>query len=73
MAAIAGTVFFLAVLAVAASVIWFTLAPRLDRIAFLLRYGPVLGAELPPQPRVLLRGRSMPLRVAAPQRLRLAA
>ena len=73
MAAVAGTIFFLTVLAFAGWVIGSTLVPRLDRIGFLLRYGPVIGAELPAQPRAMLRGRSVPLRVAAPARLRQAA
>jgi hypothetical protein len=79
MAAIAGTMFFLMVLGFAGWVIASTIAPRLDRIAFLLRYGPAVGSKLPAHSnvsRITLRERSAPGRVAPAMRpapLRLAA
>lgn len=73
MAGIAAMAFFMAVLAFAGWVIVESVRPRLGRIAFLLQYGPVLGADLPPPPRVTVRGRSVPLRVSMPSRLRAAA
>lgn len=48
-----------------------TIRPRLGRILFLLEHGPLPTAALPP--RVMLRGRSAPVRVTAPRRLRVAA
>jgi hypothetical protein len=50
-----------------------TARPRLGRILFLLQYGPVVGAALPPAPRVTLRGRPVPMRMTVPARLRAAA
>ena len=72
MAAIFGTLFFLAVFAVALWSIVDSVRPQLGRILFLLQYGPVIGAELPPAPRTMARQRPMPVRSTAP-RLRLAA
>lgn len=71
--AIAGTLFFLAILGFAAWVIVDSVRPRIARIGFLLRYGPVIGAELPGPSRAMVRGRSVPLRVSVPPRLRAAA
>ena len=73
MAGIAAMMFFLAVLAFAGWVIVETLRPRLGRIAFLLQYGPTIGVALPPPSRFMVRGRSVPLRVSMPARLRVAA
>ena len=73
MVAILGTMFFMAVLAVSIASIVHSVRPHLGRIAFLLQYGPVNGAELPPAPRVTLRGRSVPVRMTVPARLRAAA
>ncbi|MEZ0243528.1 MAG: hypothetical protein ACAH11_09150 [Sphingomonas sp.] len=73
MAAIFGTLFFMAVMAVSVWSIVDSVRPRLGRIAFLLQYGPVGGAELPPAPRVTLRGRQVPMRMVMPDRLRAAA
>ena len=73
MAAIAGTIFFLAVLVLSGTVIVETARPRMGRILFLLRHGPLTAAQLPAAPRVMVRGRSLPLRVTAAPRLRAAA
>jgi hypothetical protein len=74
MAAIAGGLFFIGVAGFAVWSIVATLRPRLGKIAFLLQYGPAIGAELPAAPlRVTLRGRPVPLRVSGPASLRLAA
>ena len=73
MAAAAGAIFFLSVLAFAGWTIVATVRPRLGRIGFLLEYGPAIGAALPPQPRVTSRGRSLPIRMAARSPLRAAA
>lgn len=73
MAAVAGFCFFAGVLALAGWTIVATVRPRLGRIAFLLQYGPAVGAELPPAPRVTVRGRSVPMRVTVPAQLRAAA
>ena len=74
MAAIAVSLFFIGVAAFAVWSIVSTLRPRLAKIAFLLQYGPVIGADLPAAPpRVTLRGRPVPLRVTGPASLRLAA
>lgn len=72
MAAVLGTMFFLAVLGFACWVIADSIAPRMGRILFLLEYGPVIGAELPPAPRVTVRPRPVPAHVPA-ARLRAAA
>jgi hypothetical protein len=66
-------VLFGAVLAVSVWSIVETVRPRMGRILFLLQYGPVAGAALPPAPRVTLRGRPVPMRVTVPARLRAAA
>ena len=73
MVAILGTMFFMAVMAVSVWSIVDSVRPRLGRIAFLLQYGSVGGVELPPAPRVTLRGRSVPVRMTVPARLRAAA
>lgn len=73
MAAIAGTMFFMGVLAFAGWVIVESLRPRLGRILFLLQYGPVIDAPLPGPTRVTMRGRAVPFRVSMPPRLRAAA
>ena len=72
MAAVLGTMFFLAVLGFAGWTIVDTLRPRMGRILFLLEYGPVIGAELPPAPRVTVRPRPVPAHLTA-ARLRAAA
>ena len=73
MVAILGTMFFMAVMGVSIWSIVDSVGPRLGRIAFLLQYGPVGGGELPPAPRVTLRGRSVPVRMTVPARVRAAA
>ena len=73
MVAILGTMFFMAVMGVSIWSIIDSVRPRIGRIAFLLQYGPVGGAELPPTPRVTLRGRTVPVRMTVPARLRAAA
>lgn len=65
MAAVLGTMFFLAVLGFAGWTIVDTLRPRIGRILFLLEYGPVIGAELPPAPRVTVRPRPVPAHIPA--------
>jgi hypothetical protein len=72
MAAFIGTMFFLTVFAVAIWSIVDSVRPRLGRILLLLQYGPAIGAELPPPPRVTVRERPVPVRASA-QPLRLAA
>lgn len=72
MAAVFGTMFFLAVLGFAGWTIVDTLRPRMARVLFLLEYGPVIGAELPPAPRVTVRPRPVPAHMPA-ARLRAAA
>lgn len=64
---------FAAVLGVSVWSIVETVRPRMGRILFLLQYGPLTGAALPPQPRVTLRGRPVPMRMTVPARLRAAA
>jgi hypothetical protein len=64
-------ILFATVLAVSVWSIVETVRPRMGRILFLLQYGPLTGAALPPQPRVTLRGR--PMRMTVPARLRAAA
>ena len=73
MVAILGTMFFLAVLVGSIASIVHSVRPHLNRLAFLLQYGPVTGVELPPAPRVTLRGRQVPMRMTVPARLRAAA
>lgn len=73
MVAILGTLFFAAVLSIAIWSIVETARPRMGRILFLLEYGPVIGTPLPAAPRVTVRGRSVPLRMQVPARLRAAA
>lgn len=73
MVAILGTMFFMAVMAVSVWSIVDSVRPQIGRIAFLLQYGPVTGADLPPAPRVTLRGRQVPVRMTVPARLRAAA
>jgi len=72
MVALLGTLFFMAVMGVSIWSIVDSVGPRLGRIAFLLQYGPV-GAEPLPPVRVTLRGRTVPLRMTVPARLRAAA
>lgn len=64
MAAVLGTMFFLAVLGFAGWTIVDTLRPRMGRILFLLEYGPMIGAELPPASRVTVRPRPVPARMS---------
>ncbi len=73
MAGIGAMMFFLAVLAFAGWVIVETVRPQIGRIAFLLQYGSPIGAPLPAPSRAMVRGRSVPLRVSLPPRLRAAA
>jgi hypothetical protein len=73
MVAILGTLFFMAVLGVSIWSIVESVRPRIGRIAFLLQYGPVGGTELPPAPRVTLRGRQVPVRMTMPAQFRAAA
>jgi hypothetical protein len=75
MAAILGALFFTAVFAFAAWSLVDTVRPRLGKILFLLRYGPALGAELPPRARVTSRGRPAPAAPvrSLPHRMRAAA
>ncbi|MCW3837891.1 hypothetical protein ACFQ1E_18380 [Sphingomonas canadensis] len=60
MAALLGMAFFAGVLAISVWSIVATVRPRLGRILFLLEYGPVIGAELPPAPRVRAAMRPVP-------------
>lgn len=64
---------FAAILAISVWSIVETVRPRMGRILFLLQYGPLTAASLPPQPRVTLRGRPVPMRMTVPDRLRAAA
>jgi hypothetical protein len=64
---------FATVLAVSVWSIVETARPRMGRILFLLQYGPLSASALPPQPRVTLRGRPVPMRMTVPARLRAAA
>lgn len=73
MTALAGTLFFLSVFAFSGWVIVATARPRMGRILFLLRYGPVIGADLPGPSRAMVRGRPVRLRVSVPPALRAAA
>lgn len=73
MVAILGTMFFMAVLAVSLWSIVDSVRPHIGRIAFLLEHGPVGASELPPAPRVTLRGRQVSMRMTVPARLREAA
>lgn len=73
MAALLAIGFFAGVLALSIWSIVESVRPRIGRIAFLLQYGPVGGAELPPAPRVTLRGRQVPVRMTLPARFRAAA
>jgi hypothetical protein len=72
MAAVAGAIFFLSVLGFALWSIVASVRPQLGRIAFLLRYEPAIGAELPQRARITSRGCPAPVRLA-PHRLRAAA
>lgn len=72
MATAAAMVFFLGILGFAGWSIVESVRPRLGRIAFLLQYGPAIGSELPPRPRVTSRGRPVPAR-SLPHRMRAAA
>lgn len=73
MVALLGTLFFAAVMGIAIWSIVETARPRMGRILFLLQYGPVIGTPLPAPARVTVRGRSVPLRMQVPARLRAAA
>jgi hypothetical protein len=73
MVTLLGTMFFLAVTAASLWAIVETVRPRMGRILFMLRYGPVIAPTLPQQPRVTVRGRSVPLRMQVPARLRATA
>lgn len=66
-------ILFATVLAVSVWSIVDTVRPRMGRILFLLQYGPLTASALPPQPRVTLRGRPVPMRMTVPARLRAAA
>jgi hypothetical protein len=65
--------FFMGVLAVSIWSIVDSVRPQLGRIAFLLEYGPVGATDLPPAPRVTLRGRQVPVRMVMPAQFRAAA
>jgi hypothetical protein len=66
-------ILFASVLAVSIWSIIETARPRMERILFLLQYGPLTASALPAQPRVTLRGRPVPMRMTVPVRLRAAA
>ena len=72
MASLLGGLFFGIVFLVAAGSLASTLLPQLGRIGFLLRYGPVIGAELP-QPRRGSAARRGPVRMIATSGVRDAA
>lgn len=73
MVALLGTAFFMAVMAISVWSIVESVRPHLGRIAFLIEHGAVGVTELPPAPRVTLRGRQVPVRMTMPVRLRAAA
>lgn len=66
-------ILFATVLAVSVWSMIETIRPRLGRMLFLMQYGPLTASALPPEPRVTLRGRPVPMRMTVPARLRAAA